>query len=71
MASARGLLAPDGALPSAQADPNCAAADFTGNTTCHLKAIASFKTRHDGSVSCVPQRPGECGWTVCQGAMPA
>lgn len=32
----------------------CAASDFTGGNTCHLKEVAELKPRNDGSVACVP-----------------
>lgn len=37
-----------------KANPSCAASCFTGGNLCHLKSEYSPKTRHDGSVACVP-----------------
>ena len=40
-------------------NPNCRAADYNdlkGTNVCHLKSEETPETRHDGSISCVPQR---------------
>lgn len=62
-----GVTTKEGCCGACWARPDCAAADFTGGKTCHLKEAHEPKPRHDGSISCVPKRSSSSALLVESG----